>query len=798
MARIGQFWQWESARIIRYLTIFCLLCYIGVSLLYFLVFVPNTLEGLLRIIFCLVLCTVLIAINFNRRTPRPVMAWAGSLLAVILETVLAIAVHGDPTYFIFIVVWEVVSFVYLEPVGFLICLTFSNLVIIPLLFLFHINPLGPAFPWYAAYAGLFVYELIGIILYFISRLILWEAKDIDKTSRTFETIMKTTPSYMVVINENAEVEFISASLIDQFGIGDRRYAENRPLLDLFSSGELKMRFQEFMEQPGYVEDTFEAHIRGKTYWFMLRSSPLEENQLARFFEWMDITPIMEAKNEAESAARAKNDFLTNMSHEIRTPMNAVIGMTDLMLTNPLEPEQMTRADTIKSAALSLLNIINDILDYSKIDAQKMEILPRPFDIASLINDTVNMISIKTNTAGLSFTTLISKDIPPEINSDELRLKQCLVNLLNNAVKFTRKGYIQLQAWAEPLPQGGLKLHFAVRDTGIGIKQTDMGRLFGEFEQLDTRKNRNIEGTGLGLAITRRLVELMGGEIRVESVYGEGSVFSFYVLCEGPHQGHLVEIARPEELRALCFEPRPYNARTFRDMLKDLDVPAEVCVDINKARALLQAGTFTHVFFDRSGIDDLREFMDRDKTVFTMLKEVPDKYERHIPNAMNRPVLIMALADILNGKNQYERRRVWDEEEAAGSFMTRGVQVLVVDDNAVNLMVASGLLKRYGIAVETAAGGKEALQMVRQQTYDLIFMDHMMPGMDGLDTTKAIRALGGPYAEAIIIALTANAMAGVEEQFIAAGMNGFLSKPIIIKNLREILINYLPPEKILST
>jgi CheY-like chemotaxis protein len=473
-------------------------------------------------------------------------------------------------------------------------------------------------------------------------------------------------------------------------------------------------------------------------------------------------------------------------------------MTDLMLTNPLEPEQMTRADTIKGAAFSLLNIINDILDFSKIDARKMEIIFKPFNFAALIANTVNMIAVKANSANLSLTVSISKDIPPVINCDESRLKQCLINLLNNAVKFTNKGYIQLRVWAEPLSTGSVSLHFSVQDTGIGIKKEDMGKLFGEFQQLDTRRNRNIEGTGLGLAITRRLVELMGGTISVESIYGTGTLFSFYVISEGPHEGRLVEIPESEKKRALCYEPRPFNARAFNDMLRDISVSGDVCIDSGRFQKLLNTGKYTHVFFDKTGKNVVREFLGRQGTEFILLKEISDKYDRDIPNVINRPLLILALADVLNGKNRYERRPVREDGSVTGSLTIKDSRVLVVDDNAVNLAVAAGLLRRYGITVDTVSGGEEALKKASEKDYDIIFMDHMMPGMDGLDTTKAIRALDGPRSRVVIIALTANAVVGFQEQFIEAGMDGFLSKPIIIKNLREILLTHLPPEKVASS
>jgi CheY-like chemotaxis protein len=484
-------------------------------------------------------------------------------------------------------------------------------------------------------------------------------------------------------------------------------------------------------------------------------------------------------------------------------MNAIVGMIDLMLTGNLEPEQMVRADIIKGAAMSLLHIINDILDFSKIDAQKMEILPQPFYFASLINDTVNMINLKTGAAGLAFTTSISRDIPPLINCDELRLKQCLINILNNAVKFTPKGFIHLAAWPEFPENGSFKLCFSVTDTGRGIKKKDMGKLFTEFQQLDTHKDRSVTGTGLGLAITRRLVELMGGTVTVESKYGEGSVFSFYVICEmpaeaGAYRGKLAEVEQPESPRVLCFEPRPYNARAFRDMLDSLGVSCETCVEINRARSLLAAKKFTHVFFDTSGKEQLKDFFGHKGTHFILLKEAAEKYDHTITDTLNRPILITTLAEVLNGKKDSRNWYAKNAGEAAGSFETRDARVLVVDDNPVNLAVAEGLLNRYGITVDTVYGGEEALETIKQAEYDIIFMDHMMPGMDGLETAQAIRALGGRFAEVTIVALTANAISGVREQFLAAGMNDFLAKPVIINEMLEILQKYIPPEKIIST
>jgi signal transduction histidine kinase/CheY-like chemotaxis protein len=788
-------WNWISPRASLIKTLCSLLCFIAAVLIYTFAFVLPGFERDTRLSAIVLQAIGIIFITLFPKFSPQAKSYLLPFFALIVELAAALILKGDRIFMILLMCWAIVSFSYIRPAGLLVYFGLGNAVLIPVIFIFRVNLLGPEFPLYQEIAGLGFHNMVVLFLYAVSRLIRQRILDIEKTKYTFETVLKTTPNYMVIVDKNAEVQYISDSLAEWLNFAKKEYAIGRPLLDLFRSGKLKRTFQEVLEQSGYVTMDFEAVIDGRNYWFMLRSTLLEEKSPSRFFEWIDISSIMQAKNEAESAARAKSDFLANISHEIRTPMNAIIGMTDLMLANPLEAGQAARADTIKGAAFSLLNIINDILDFSKIDARKMEIIPQPFDFASFINDTVNMISLKAAAARLAFTTAISKNIPPFINTDEIRLKQCLVNILNNAVKFTPAGYIHLSAWPEFSENGGLRLYFAVRDTGRGIKQEDMGKLFTEFQQLDTRKNRNIIGTGLGLAITRRLVELMGGAVNVESVYGEGSTFSFYIVCQGPFQGKLAGADYPEKLRVLCYEPVSCNARAFRDMLEDLGVAGEICGEIERARALLKGGGFTHVFFDRSGREELAEFFGDQAISFTLLKEVPEKFDGFILNSLNRPVLINTLADILNGAKDYRKRYAESSGGAALSLEAEGARMLIVDDNPVNLLVARGLVARYGITADTAGSGEEAVEMVQNTGYDIVFMDHMMPGMDGLDATRIIRGLGGRFEALVIIALTANAVSGVREQFLEAGMNDFLAKPIIISELRDILRKYLPAEKI---
>ena len=403
--------------------------------------------------------------------------------------------------------------------------------------------------------------------------------------------------------------------------------------------------------------------------------------------------LIDMSERAIAASEAKSSFLSNMSHEIRTPINAVLGMNEMILRECSDRNILAYSESVKTAGNTLLGLVNDILDFSKIEAGKMEIIPVDYDLSSMINDLVNMIQTKADNKGLKLELEISKTVPKLLHGDEVRIKQIITNILTNAVKYTENGSVTFDLNYEKIPDepDSVMLIVTIKDTGIGIKKEDMRKLFSEFERIEEKRNRNIEGTGLGMGITKRLLEMMGSSLQVESIYELGSKFSFE--------------------------------------LKQTVVKWE---ELGDYKAAYRAS--------------------------------------------------------LGKRKRYHEK-----------FKAPSAEVLVVDDTQMNLMVFKSLLKQTAVRIDTASSGNEGLSLAYDKKYDIIFLDHMMPEKDGIETLHEMRSQPkNPNLDTPTICLTANAISGAREKYLEEGFTDYLTKPIDSEKLENMLLEYLPQEKMIES
>ncbi|MCI5751346.1 MAG: ATP-binding protein [Oscillospiraceae bacterium] len=503
--------------------------------------------------------------------------------------------------------------------------------------------------------------------------------------------------------------------------------------------------------------------------------------------------------EARQAERYKSDFLANMSHEIRTPMNAIVGMCELILReNGLSESVRENCFNIQTSGRNLLAIINDILDFSKIDSGKMELIYDEFNIASTLNDVINMSEARKGSKKIDIIVNADPNIPRGLVCDEVRLRQVIINLMTNGIKYTEQGFVTLTV-SQTKQDYGINLFVSVADTGIGITEENIEKLFTSFRQVDTKKNRSVEGTGLGLAISKRLITQMGGFISVKSEYGKGSEFRFAIPVKVSDDRPFITIKDSEKVHSLGFfgttdRDRQYK-NIFIDMGRRLGVDFKYTSDPDRLKEMTDSGSFTHVFAGKEEYISNSDFFDglSEKTKVFVIQERIDAIT--LPDTIKciyKPFYVLSVASALNNENiviNLSERRGADIR-----FIAPKARILIVDDNAINLKVAAGLMQPYHMQIMTAESGPAAIRMLRSKDIDLVFMDHMMPEMDGIEATKIIRDMDGDYYKKLpIVALTANAVNGVKEMFIREGLNDFLAKPIEISALDRILRAYLPGE-----
>ncbi|MEG2184446.1 MAG: ATP-binding protein [Cloacibacillus sp.] len=492
-------------------------------------------------------------------------------------------------------------------------------------------------------------------------------------------------------------------------------------------------------------------------------------------------------------AEAKSAFLANMSHEIRTPMNAIIGISEILLREKITGRQRKYVVNIINAGNGLLAIINDILDISKIESGKFSIVNEEYEPESLIYDIVTIISIKIADKPVEFIVDIDPSMPKYLTGDMIRVKQVLLNIIGNAVKFTSRGYIKLSFCAKPLDDGTAEIEISIEDTGIGIRKKDMDDLFVSFNQVDTHRNHAIEGTGLGLIISKRLCEMMGGGITVESEYEKGSTFTVRIRQGLTRPEMMMRIGDVRNVSVLMLEESEMLRGHFSSCLQKMKLQYELCADYESFVKKLKAARVTHAIVrpetlqrliaDKLAVDGV--------SLIVMLSLKDQTMTEDYKLTILSPLFTPQLAAIVDGRCDGACAQTFGGIELLAIQPMPFVRILLVDDNEVNLQVANGLMLPYHMQVDYALSGKRAVSMIQARDYDIVFMDHMMPDMDGVEAVKIIRSLPDErMRELPIVALTANVTQDARELFMKSGFDDFLSKPIETVQLDAILKKWL--------
>ena len=493
------------------------------------------------------------------------------------------------------------------------------------------------------------------------------------------------------------------------------------------------------------------------------------------------------------------NFLANMSHEIRTPMNAILGMAELALREQISDTAAEYIMSIKQASENLLDIVNNNLVFSKIETGRLDSISIEYSLSSLIGDVISVIKPNLLKSNLRFVVHVDNDLPGKMIGDVVRIRQIMLNLLSNAVKYTDKGFVSFNIFGKPVDDNNIELIFTVEDSGKGIEKENLDSLFDEFAKFDLVKNIGIEGTGLGLAITKSLIESMNGTIRVESEYGKGSVFTAVLPQTISGTGKLAEVYDRENHNILIFERRDICINSIKHTMNDLNVKFKMVSSTEEFLKELSSNKYTFIFLAAALYDSVIAIHGRKETnaMIVLIAEFGEVIPVRNVSVLTTPIFSIPIANILNDIS--DRYTQTFEEKNEFEFTAPDAMVLVVDDLVTNLKVIEGLLEPYNLKIDKAKSGFEAIKAVTEKKYDLVFMDYVMPEMDGITATSKIRDMGktDPYFYNVpIIALTANVIPGSEEMFLTSGFNDYISKPIDPTLLHTVLKKRIPEDKII--
>nr|MCR5748400.1 response regulator [Lachnospiraceae bacterium] len=515
--------------------------------------------------------------------------------------------------------------------------------------------------------------------------------------------------------------------------------------------------------------------------------------------------VENSRVEADRMEKSKDIFLMNMSHEIRTPMNAIMSSCELIAARNINSDTMQNVHHIMNACKALISTIDDLLVFSRVENKRIVLAETTYDLKPLLDDIINMISVRLMNSDVRFYVYVDPMLPRELFGDMVRIRQVFINILNNAVKYTKTGHVMLRVKMQDRDTDSVVIHVEVEDTGIGIRQDMLPKLFEDFVRVQDNINESLknEGSGLGLSITKAIINEFGGDISVESEYNKGSVFSFNIPQRIADPSPIADVDDRDNLGIIIFDTDSECEERLKETLNDMKIRNTSVYNTDQLAEVIDSndGSYTHIFVStensEASKDILRHYREM---VGVVLRDVGEADSYFTSDKITKPLSSINIAEFFNEEEDVlinDNLTLQDNvSNNLGSYMVRDARAIVIDDNMTNLIVSDRLLRNLGFDVVTAGNGKDAVSLTTSIKFDIVFIDYMMPEMDGVDTLRAIRRLPEEWTDTVpCLVLTADAHEGAKQMLLNAGFDDYLSKPINITELEYMIRRYIPKEKL---